>query len=92
MKTYLVSYDLTKPESSPEYVRLITAIKSYNYWAKPLESLWLIKTDIPSLQITNHLRTFISVNDHILVIQVTNDWTSFNLPEAVVNWMKGGLM
>ncbi|PIP71090.1 MAG: hypothetical protein COS76_02960 [Candidatus Portnoybacteria bacterium CG06_land_8_20_14_3_00_39_12] len=91
MKTYLISYDLTMPESRPEYVRLINAIKSYNYWAKPLKSLWLIKTDIPALQVTNYLRTFTDANDHILVIEVTNDWASYNLPEAVVNWMKGGL-
>ena len=91
MKTYLISYDLTMPENRPEYTRLINAIKSYNYWAKPLQSLWLIKTDIPALQVINHLRMFIDANDHMLVIEVTNDWAIYNLPEAVVNWMKGSI-
>jgi hypothetical protein len=91
MKTYLISYDLIMPESRPEYVRLINAIKSYNYWAKPLKSLWLIKTDSPALQVMNHLRTFTDANDKILVIEVTNDWVVYNLLDAVVNWMKGGL-
>lgn len=91
MKTYLISYDLVRPESSPEYVRLINAIKSYSYWAKPLESLWLVKTDVSAMQLINYLRTFISVADHILVIEVTKDWVSYNLSIAVVDWMKGNL-
>lgn len=79
------------PESRPEYVRLINAIKSYTYWAKPLKSLWLIKADSTALQVTNYLKTFTDANDKILVIEVTNDWAAYNLPDAVVNWMKGGL-
>ena len=91
MKTYLISYDLIMPESHSEYIRLINAIKSYNYWAKPLKSLWLIKTDASILQVMNHLKVFTDANDHILVIKVTNDWVGYNLSESVINWMRGSI-
>ena len=91
MKTYLISYDLIKPESSPDYVRLINTIKTAIYWAKPLESVWLVKSDLTSMQILNELRKATDNNDKILVIEVTNDWATINLPPDVTNWMKGGL-
>lgn len=89
MKTYLVSYDLIKSDSTIEYSRLINGIKSYKYWAKPLESLWLIKTDATRLQIMTYLKTFIDTNDHLLVIEITNNWIAYNLSRAVIDWMKG---
>lgn len=91
MKTYLVSYDLIRPESSPEYTRLINLIKTATNWAKPLESVWFIKTDLSSMDIVNKLRAVIDANDKLLVIEVTNDWTSFNVSKDVAEWMRKGL-
>lgn len=91
MKTYLISYDLIRPESSPEYTRLINLIKTATTWAKPLESLWLIKSNLASAEIMNQLRTVIDANDKILIIEVTNDWISLNLAKEVIDWMKSGL-
>lgn len=91
MKTYLISYDLIRPETSLGYTNLINAIKSFGPWAKPLESLWLIKSDLTSLQIVNNLSKYTDNNDKLLVIEVTNDWTSLRLPDAVVKWMQWGL-
>ena len=91
MKTYLISYDLIAPENRSEYLRLKNAIKSYNYWAKPLKSLWLIKTNDSAVQVITYLRGFIDSNDQILVIKITNGWASYNLSKAVINWMNGGI-
>lgn len=91
MKTYLISYDLIRPETSSDYINLINAIKSAGHWAKPLESLWLIKSDLTSVQIRDALMRFIDNNDKLLVIEVTNDWASFWLTAAVVKWMQWGL-
>lgn len=91
MKTYLISYDLIKPESSPDYVRLINTIKTATNWAKPLESVWLVKTTLSSAQIRDELRKVTDANDKILVIEVTNNWASFNLPKTVTDWMKQGM-
>lgn len=90
MKTFLISYDLTN-KTIFDYSKLITYIKSFNTWAKPLESVWLIKTDATVMDIVNQIRTVTSANDKILVIEVTNNWASFNLSKEVTNWMQQGL-
>lgn len=87
MKTYLISYDLTKPESSPEYTQLIQMIKTANFWTKPMKSFWLIKTDLTSLDIIKQLKSVTDENDKIYVTEVTKNWTSSNLAEKTVNWL-----
>ncbi len=88
MKTYLISYDLARPESSPEYVRLVQMIKTANFWTKPMKSFWLIKTDLTSLDIVKQLKSVTDENDKIYVTEVTRNWTSSNLAEKTVNWLK----
>lgn len=90
MKTYLISYDLVSAQYF-NYSKLIVAIKTFSYWAKPLESVWFIKTENTSSQIIEYLRQFININDKILVIHVDNNWTSLRLDSNVVKWMQGGL-
>lgn len=90
MKTYLISYDLIKPESFPEYIRLFNTIKTAKFWAKPLQSVWLVKTTLSSAQIRDVLIKVIDVNDKIMVIEVTNNWAAFGLPKEVIDWMQQG--
>lgn len=88
MKTYLISYDLINPETLPEYIRLFNTIKSATFWAKPLESVWLVKTTLSSVQIRDELVKVIDANDKIMIIEVTNNWATFNLPKEVTDWMQ----
>ena len=90
MKTFLISYDLTN-KTMFDYSRLITYIKSFSNWAKPLESLWLVKTNLTSAQLRDELRKVVDANDKILVIEITNNWASFNISKEVTDWMKNGL-
>jgi len=93
MKIYLISYDLTIPESSLDYERLIKTIQdSFEYWAKPLKSLWLIKTAQPRDEVMRVLRTVTDPNDKILVIEVTSDWIAFNINSEVIEWMRGNII
>lgn len=91
MKTYLISYDLIRPETLPEYIRLFNTIKSATFWAKPLRSVWLVKTTLSSAQIRDEIMKVIDANDKVLVIEVTNNWAAYGLPKAVTDWMKQGL-
>jgi hypothetical protein len=91
MKTYLISYDLIKPESFPEYIRLFSMIKTANFWAKPLRSVWLVKTTLSSAQIRDELMKVIDTNDKIMIIEVTNNWAAYGLPKEVIDWMQKGL-
>ncbi len=89
MSVFLVTYDLKKPETSADYENLITQIKSYDSWAKPEYSTWLIKANKTTQSIFNELSPHTDGNDKLLVVDVTNDpWWSKNLPTDVVTWMK----
>ncbi len=56
MNTLLISYDLLGPETAQDYKKIITYIKKAKFWAKPLESLWLIKTNKPASAVRNDLK------------------------------------
>lgn len=88
METYLVSYDLGIPETSEDYKKVINYIKSFPSWAKPLYSVWLVRSNISAAQIRNDLSKLIDSNDRILVIRVTNtEWASWNISKDVTDWM-----
>ena len=91
MKTYLVSYDLVGNETITDYKKLIEMIKTSTYWAKPLKSVWLIKTTLSAAEIRNKLKTVTDNNDKILVIEITNNWASYNLSKDVTDWMQEGM-
>lgn len=89
MKTYLISYELSYPEYSPQYTALLSTIKTATYWAKPFKCIWLIKTTLDQVQVLDQLRKVAYSNDKILVVEISNSWASVNLPSDVVSWMKG---
>lgn len=88
MKTYLITYDLIKPETSADYVKLFANIKSHLSWAKPMKSVWFVKTNRPRAEIMDLLKSAGDKNDKFLVIEVTSDWISYNLSPEVNVWMK----
>lgn len=91
MKTYLISYDLKAPRNLNDYTRLINTIKTANYWAKPLESVWLIKSWLLSAQIRDELIKVINKDDKLLVIEITDNWAAYGLSKDVVVWLQGGI-
>jgi len=92
MKTFLISYDLIGPETRDDYVRLINHIKSFTFWAKPLKSLWLVKTDKGIAEVRNELKQYADSNDKIFVIDVTNaNWATSNISSQITDWMKNNI-
>ena len=83
---YIVSYDLGQPQR--DYEDLRKKIQSYGIWAKPLESLWLIKTNETASSIMEKLKTSIDKDDKLLIIEVKNHWSGLHLSDEVVKWMK----
>lgn len=89
MNTYIISYDLIRP--GKDYSNLIAHIKSYT-WAKPLESVWLIKSSLTAEQVRNAARAHMDANDKILVIDVTSRAAAWaNLPQDVSSWIHNQL-
>ena len=92
MNTYLISYDLRIPETSKDYQKLIKFIKSYSSWAKPLKSVWLIKTSKTVSDVRDELNKETDANDGILVIDVTGaNWGTVGISKEVTDWMKENL-
>lgn len=91
MKTLLISYDLVKPESSSDYLKLFSYLKEFKYWAKPLKSVWLIKTNKKPLEVAKEMTYFVDSNDKFTVIECASSWAGFRLSDDVIKWMQTGL-
>lgn len=88
MNKYLISYDLGLPETREDYKKLITKIKGYKTWAKPLKSVWFILSTQKASEIRDELRVFLDYNDSLLVIEVKSHWATSRINEKVTEWMK----
>jgi hypothetical protein len=91
MNILLISYDLGVPETSQDYEAVIDYIKSHN-WAKPLKSLWLIKTNKTTSTVRDELKSITDANDKIFVVNITGDaWATARISSDVTQWMKNNL-
>lgn len=83
-KTYLISYDLKKPDQ--DYTYLIQELKKSNLWWHYLESTWLISTFETTQQIYQRIEKFIDKNDSVIIILVGKEYQGW-LPEKAWNWI-----
>lgn len=69
---YLVSYDLNTPGKN--YSGVYDAIKnaSTGTWCKPLESVYIIQSNLTAQEIYNRVNVYLDSSDCILVIEVIN--------------------
>lgn len=90
MNTHLVSYDLRQPGRN--YDSLHEHLKAYGTWAKPLESLWLIKTELDADSVLQAAKLHVDLNDELLVIDVTGDGAAWRgLDKKVSDWIQNNL-
>lgn len=89
MKTFLISYDLGEPESIEDYKRLFAYFKSYGSYAKPLYSLWFIRTNKSVSEVRDEIITKTDWNDRFIVLDVSeNDWATKGLSKKITDWMQ----
>ena len=91
MKTYLISYDLLRSNPFVAYENLREAIKRSMYWAKPLESVFIIKTTLTAIEVAKALQPYLDPTDKLLVVEIGKDWGSINMSSDVVNWLKNNV-
>lgn len=92
MNTYLIAYDLKAPEDSTSYFELIQYIKSFSLWAKPEQSLWLVKSSLTVDVVRTNIRQRLDNNDKLVVIDVTNsNWATYGISSKVNEWMQSNL-
>lgn len=85
MKTYSVSYDLSKPGQN--YAGLIETIKSFDDWAHVLQSTWLVRSSLPASTVRDRLSVNLDLNDKLLVIEVRSSWASHGLSDRLNEWL-----
>lgn len=89
MKTQLVSYDLKAP--GKDYSKLHAYLKEFG-WARPLESVWFIRTELTSMQLCTGILSHIDGNDRVMVVEVTQNEVAWkNLPADVVTWINSNI-
>jgi len=90
MNTLLVTYDLIAPGRN--YDPLWSFLESHSYWAKPVRSVYLIKTTQGAESFRNSVQTHIDSNDKVFVVNVTSDEAAWvNLGDTVSKWIKSNL-
>jgi len=85
MSIYIVSYDLVDQKN---YEVLISKIKKYGAWAKPLESFWLVKTSDSASEIRDNLKTVMDNDDKLIVIEAGSTWATKRISGKVTDWIQ----
>lgn len=85
MRTIQINYDLQKP--GRDYQPVYDYIKSHRVYARPLQSLWLIRTDKSASQVRDELKRYVDSNDKVLTFDVTGDAWASNFSDAHIDWM-----
>ncbi|MBG9587388.1 CRISPR-associated protein Cas2 [Cytobacillus firmus] len=89
MKSYLISYDLIGPNR--DYDSVTEKIKSYGTWARPLESVWIIKSDDSATTIRDNVFSVMDSNDKLFVTGLTGAAAWQNLSPELSEWLKENL-
>ena len=87
MSTIQINYDLVAPGRN--YQPVYNYIKSHGTWARPLQSLWLIRTNKTAATVRNELNRLVDRNDKVATFDVTNDDWATNFVDDTTNWMHG---
>jgi hypothetical protein len=85
MSYYMVSYDLSNPGRN--YDDLHKFLRSQADWAKPLESLWIVESNLTALEFVNAALEHVDRNDHILVTPFSGSAAWYNLDPKVADWL-----
>ena len=85
MNCYLISYDLHKKRNYELIHDGIDKV-SKKIWVKVLESSYLIRSDLNSVDIRDFLLKFIDEDDSLFVINVNiNDWATKEVSKDLTN-------
>ncbi|MEO8844582.1 MAG: SinR family protein [Kofleriaceae bacterium] len=87
MHTFLISYDLRKP--GRKYDELYEAIKKLGTWARPLESVWMVRSGSTSSLICDELKKHVDATDGLLVVMLADlTWSTLGVDQPVIDWLK----
>ena len=92
MRVYQINYDLRNQRN---YQDLHEAIQTYEDWAHPLRSCWIIATSKGATEVRNHLAAVMDGDDGLLVTRLSGEaaWRVLDHDRdgQMTNWLKGRL-
>ena len=92
MKTFFISYDLGIPEAQSSYLVLSKHLKSlYEFWARPVKSVWIIRSDKDAEQIRDEIKSVLDFNDKLIVVELSGNWGTYNISKDITDWMKNNI-
>jgi hypothetical protein len=85
MSTFMVSYDLSQPNR--DYEKVAKYLKSFGTYAKVLESLWYVESDLSAYEIAMGLCEQMDSDDHFIVSPIGGPSAWYNLGDRVSDWL-----
>ena len=91
MASYLITYDLSKPDRN--YAGLYDAIKAISgNWAHISESSWVIvANNQTTVNIRDRLRNVMDNNDKLFVCKLTGEGAWYGVSTSQTEWLKKNL-
>lgn len=89
MTTFMIGYDLNRPGQN--YNELFEAIKALGLWWHCLDSTWIVKSNLTSVQIRDKLAAHIDLNDSLLVAILSGDAAWIGFSDECSSWLKDNL-
>lgn len=86
MTIFNISYDLTAP--GRDYEDLIDKIKELGNWAHPVQSTWLVDTNMSLTDVRSSLVAIMDSNDKLIVTTCSKGAAWQKLHPDVVAWIK----
>lgn len=83
---YLITYDINS--TIKDYSELYDAIKEISIdYQHPLESVWLVNTNLDRIQVFNALHDKMARQDYLLILEVCGEYYGW-LNKSVWDWLK----
>ena len=84
----LITYDLQDP--TRDYSSLYEEIKKAGNWWHHIDSVWIVKSDVPPKALGERLLKHLDPKDYLLVTEIkSNTWG--NLPKEAFTWLEKNL-
>ena len=85
-KIYFISYDLIREK---DYSSLIDAIKKIGPWWHQTRSGWMVVSEMTSIQLRDHLKTFLDKDDKLFVVRINSqDWAGTGFSQPEYQWIR----
>ena len=88
MNSYLILYDLISP--GQDYTAIHEKAKSYNIWARPTESTWVVVTNKDAGELYDDFIKVVDDNDRLFIVRSGGEGAWYNV-RCSDSWLQKNL-